>query len=61
MDEAPYCCGKPSTLNVVSPRLQFWVCKECKNEVKEIDFSDVYYYTGYQDHKYGYIMPSGDD
>lgn len=31
----PMCCGLPSYENVISPRLRFFVCKECKQEVKE--------------------------
>lgn len=35
----PMCCGMPSHLNVISPRLQFYVCGECKQEVKEEEFN----------------------
>jgi hypothetical protein len=36
MTTGPMCCGAPAYLNVVSPRLQFWVCDSCKKEVLDL-------------------------
>jgi hypothetical protein len=33
---SPMCCGMPATWNVVSVRLAFWICKECRKEVLDL-------------------------
>ena len=32
----PMCCGIPAFKNVISPTLEFYVCKECGKEVLDI-------------------------
>lgn len=32
---SPICCGVPAYLNVISPTLSFFYCKECRKEVVE--------------------------
>lgn len=29
----PSCCGREAVWTVISPRLQYWYCKECRKEV----------------------------
>lgn len=31
----PRCCGQDAQWTVISPTLQYWYCKECKNEVDD--------------------------
>jgi hypothetical protein len=31
----PVCCGVEATWVVLSPRLEYWYCRECKQEVDE--------------------------